>query len=122
MPSRHYNAVAFDVRENMPMLFFARTGAKGDIEDYLLLMRTPGTSPEGELFIEVNDMQLPAGELIRKATMDGNTLTLHFRRKVRELNNASRLVLTFDNSRENKSCMERGAFRVLGDKLSCGHA
>lgn len=122
MPSRHYNAVAFDVRENMPMLFFARTGAKGEIEDYLLIMRIPGTGPEEQLVIEVNDVQLPGSELVRKATMDENTLTLYFRRKVREFNNAAKLVVTFDNSRDNKACMERGAFRVLGDMLSCGHA
>lgn len=38
--SRHYDTVAFDVRDNATMLFFARTTAEGDIDDYLLLMRT----------------------------------------------------------------------------------
>ena len=38
--SRQYDTVAFDVRENATMLFFAKTTDTGDILDYLLLMRT----------------------------------------------------------------------------------
>ena len=37
--SRHYDTVAFDVRENATMLFFARTTRTGDIGDYLLGMQ-----------------------------------------------------------------------------------
>ena len=37
--SRSYDTVAFDVRDNATMLFFARTSDEGDIQDYLLLMR-----------------------------------------------------------------------------------
>ena len=38
--SRQYDTVAFDVRDNATMLFFAKTTDLGDISDYLLLMRT----------------------------------------------------------------------------------
>ena len=38
--SRQYDTVAFDVRDNATMLFFAKTTDAGDINDYLLLMRT----------------------------------------------------------------------------------
>jgi len=48
--SRHYDTVAFDVRDNATMLFFARTSAAGDIEDYLLLMRTIGEDFDDTIF------------------------------------------------------------------------
>ena len=38
--SRQYDTVAFDVKDNATMLFFANTTEEGDISDYLLLMRT----------------------------------------------------------------------------------
>ena len=38
--SRQYDTVAFDVRDNATMLFFAKTSEIGDIKDHLLLMRT----------------------------------------------------------------------------------
>ena len=38
--ARHYDTVAFDVRDNATMLFFANTSDDEDISDYLLLMRT----------------------------------------------------------------------------------
>ena len=40
--NRRYDTVAFDVRQDATMLFFASTTATGDIDDYLLLMRAQG--------------------------------------------------------------------------------
>ena len=120
--SRHYDTVAFDVRENATMLFFARTTASGDIEDYLLLMRTIGEEFDDTIFLEVNETQFAGNELIREATMSENMLTIHFVSPVSEIEGASELVLTFDPTADNKTSMEAGAFRVLGEKLSGGHA
>ena len=120
--SRHYNAVAFDVRDNATLLFFARTTPTGDIEDYVLVMRTLGEEFDDTLFLEINEMQFAGNELIREATMSENMLTLHFANTISELGNASELVLTFDATADNKTSMEAGVFRVLGEKLSGGHA
>ena len=49
-------------------------------------------------------------------------LTIRFREPVPELANESELILTFDATDENRASLENGAFRVLGDKLSGGHA
>jgi len=120
--SRHYDTVAFDVRDNATMLFFARTSAVGDIEDYLLLMRTEGDDLDGVIFLEINEQQFAGGEMISEARMSGNMLTLVFHEDVKELDGASEMVLTFDDTSENRTSMEAGAFRVLGEKLSGGHA
>lgn len=120
--SRHYDTVAFDVRDNATMLFFARTAAGGDIEDYLLLMRADGDGLEGDIFLEINEEQFAGSDMIAEARMSGGMLTLAFHEPVKELDDASELVLTFDDSAENRTSMEAGAFRVLGEKLSGGHA
>ena len=120
--SRHYDTVAFDVRDNATMLFFARTSAGGDIEDYLLLMRADGEGLDGVIFLEINEEQLAGSEIISEARMSGGMLTLVFHEPVKELGGVSELVLTFDDSPENRTSMEAGAFRVLGEKLSGGHA
>ena len=39
-----------------------------------------------------------------------------------DIANESELILTFDATDENRASLETGAFRVLGDKLSGGHA
>ena len=106
--SYHYDTVAFDVRENTTMLFFARTNLSGDIEDYLLLMRTVEETREEFIFLEVNEEQLDGSRLIRAA--------------IKVFDGATRLVLTFENSDENRTAMAVGAFRVLGEKLTGGHA
>ena len=62
--SRHYDTVAFDVRDNATMLFFARTTAAGDIEDYLLLMRAEGDDLDDAIYIEINENQLAGHDLI----------------------------------------------------------
>jgi hypothetical protein len=49
-------------------------------------------------------------------------LILKLREPAAELDGASEIVLTYDESAENKANMESGALRVLADKLSGGHA
>lgn len=120
--SRQYDTVAFDVRDNATMLFFAQTSASGDIQDYLLLMRAEGEELDGEIFLEVNEQQFAGSEMISEAHMNGNMLTLAFQGPVEEFGGESQLVLVFDDTPENKTAMEAGAFRVLGDKLSGGNA
>ena len=119
---RHYDTVAFDVRDNATMLFFARTTAAGDIEDYLLLMRAEGDDIEEAIYIEINENQFAGHDLIQEARMTGNMLTLELREPVAELDGASEIVLTYDDSPENRASIESGAFRVLGDTLAGGHA
>jgi len=120
--SRHYDTVAFDVRDNATMLFFAKTTAAGDIEDYLLIMRTIGEDFDDTIFLEANENQLGGSDMIREAMMGPNMLTLYLNQPVKELGNASEIVLVFDDSDDNRTSMEAGAFRVLGEKLSGGHA
>ena len=120
--SYYYDTVAFDVRENATMLFFARTNASGDIEDYLLLMRTIEENFEGLISLEVNEEQLDGSRLIRAAEMSENMLTLFFSEPVKVFEDATKIVLAFENSDENRTSMEVGAFRVLGEKLTGGHA
>ena len=122
MGSRHYDTVAFDVRDNATMLFFARTSAAGDIEDYLLLMRAEGDDLDDAIYIEINENQFAGHDLIQEARMTGNMLTLELKEPVAELDGASEIVLTYDDSPENRTSMESGAFRVLGDALAGGHA
>lgn len=120
--NRHYDTVAFDVRDNATMLFFARTTDQGDIEDYLLLMRARGEEFGETLLIEVNENLLAGRDLIQEARMTGNMLTLELSQPVAELDGASEIVLTYDDSPENRSSVESGAFQVLGDTLAGGNA
>ena len=120
--SRQYDTVAFDVRDNATMLFFAQTTAAGDIEDYLLLMRSENEELDGAIFLEINEKQFAGSEMISEARMNGNMLTLIFHAPVTELENITELALIFDDTAENRTSMEAGAFRVLGEKLSGGNA
>ncbi len=120
--SRHYDTVAFDVRDNATMLFFARTTPEGDIEDYLLLMRTIEEDFDSSTYIEINEQQFGGHDLIREAKLIGNTLTLHLHEPAAELGNISEIVLTFTDTPENGASIEAGAFRVLGDTLAGGNA
>ena len=120
--SRNYDTVAFDVRDNATMLFFARTTAEGDIEDYLLLMRTIEEDFDSSTYIEINEKQFGGHDLIREARLIGNTLTLVLHEPAVELGNISEIVLTYADTPENGASMEAGAFRVLGDTLSGGNA
>ena len=120
--NRHYDTVAFDVRDNATILFFARTTAAGDIEDYLLLMRAEGEDFDEAIYIEINENQFAGHDLIQEARMTGNMLTLELREPVAELDGASEIVLTYDDSPENRTSIESGAFRVLGNTLAGGSA
>lgn len=120
--SRQYDTVAFDVRENATMLFFARTTDTGDISDYLLLMRTIDEDFDESIYIEINEQQFGGHNLIREAALTGNVLTLRLHEAAEELNGASDIVLTWSDTTENLDSIEAGAFRVLGDKLTGGNA
>lgn len=120
--SRHYDTVAFDVRDNTTMLFFARTTSAGDIEDYLLLMRTVEDNFDESIYIEINEQQFGGHDLISEAQLMGNTVTLKLHEPAPALNGASQIVLTFAETPENFASIEAGAFRVLGDALTGGHA
>ena len=120
--SRHYDTVAFDVRDNATMLFFARTTDTGDIEDYLLLVRTIEDDFDESMHVEINEQQFGGHDVLDKAELIGNTLRLTFNGPIDALNGASDLTLTFSETPENLSGIEVGAFRVLGDALTGGNA
>lgn len=120
--SRFYDTVAFDVRDNATMLFFARTSEAGDIKDYLLLMRAIEDDFDESLYIEINESQFGGHNLLKEARLVGNTLTLTLHKPAQELENASEIVLTFEETENNLSSIEKGAFRVLGDALTGGNA
>jgi len=123
MPAtRYYDTVAFDVRDNTTMLFFAQTSAGGDIDDYLLLMRTIEEDFDESMYIEINEHQFGGHDLIREAVLLGNTLTLKLHEAAAELDGATQIVITFADTPENGTSIERGAFRVLGDTLTGGAA
>ena len=120
--SRNYDTVAFDVRDNATMLFFARTTAEGDIDDYLLLMRTIEEDFDSSTYIEINEQQFGGHNLIRESALVGNTLTLHLHEPAAELGGVSEIVLTWADTPENGASIEAGAFRVLGDTMTGGNA
>ena len=120
--NHHYDTVAFDVRDNTTMLFFAKTGEPGDIDDYLLLMRTIGDDFDETLTIEINEEQISGEALIGEARLIGNTLTLKLDEAAAAWQGNSEFVLTFEETDDNLASVEAGAFRVLGDALSGGNA
>ena len=120
--SRYYDTVAFDVRDNATMLFFAKTSDEGDIRDYLLLMRAVEDDFDESLYIEINETQFGGHDLLKEARLLGNTLTLTLHEPASALDNAEEIVLTFDETENNLSSIEAGAFRVLGDALTGGNA
>jgi hypothetical protein len=120
--SRQYDTVAFDVRENATMLFFAKTTDVGDINDYLLLMRTIDEEFDESIYIEINEQQFGGHNLIREAALTGNVLTLRLHEPAEELGGVSDIVLTWSETTENLDSIEMGAFRVLGDTLTGGNA
>lgn len=120
--TRHYDTVAFDVRDNATMLFFARTSAEGEIDDYVLLMRTVEDDFDSSTYIEINEKQFGGHDLIREATLVGNTLTLRLHEPAAALDNATEIVLTYADTPENGDSVEAGAFRVLGDTLTGARA
>lgn len=120
--SRQYDTVAFDVRDNTTMLFFAKTTEEGDIADYLLLMRTIEEDFDESIYIEINEQQFGGHNLIREASMTGNVLTLRLYEPAKELDGTSDIVLTWADTVENSESIEAGAFRVFGDTLVGGNA
>lgn len=120
--TRHYDTVAFDARDDATMLFFARTTTAGEIEDYLLLLCAEREGFDRAIYLEVNENQLGGHDLIAEARMSGNVLTLGFSEPVRELDGASEMIVSFDDSPENRASIEIGAFRVLGSILAGGNA
>ena len=120
--SRHYDTVAFDVRDNATMLFFAKTTDTGDIQDYLLLVRTIEDNFDESMYIEINEQQFGGHDILESAELIGNSLKLGFSAPVDALNGATDLALTFSETPENLQGIEVGAFRVLGDALKGGNA
>ena len=120
--SRLYDTVAFDVRDNATMLFFAKTTDTGDIVDYLLLMRTVEEDFDESIYIEINEQQFGGHNLISEASLTGNVLALRLHEPAEELGGVAEIVLTWSETTENLDSIEAGAFRVLGDKLTGGHA
>ena len=120
--SRHYDTVAFDVRDNATMLFFAKTTDTGDIDDYLLFVRTIEDDFDESMHIEINEQQFGAQDLLTEAELIGNTLKLTFSGPVEALDGASAMALSFSETPENLAGIEIGAFRVLGDALKGGNA
>ena len=120
--SRQYDTVAFDVRDNATMLFFAKTTDTGDIADYLLLLRTIEEDFDESIYIEVNEQQFGGHNLISEASLTGNVLTLRLHEAAEQLGGATEIVLTWSETTENLDSIEAGAFRVLGDTLTGGHA
>ena len=120
--SRHYDTVAFDVRDNATMLFFAKTTKTGDIDEYLLLVRAIEDDFDESMFIEINEKQFGGHDLLAEAELTGNTLILRFNEAIDALDGASELALTFTETQENLTSLEVGAFRVLGDALKGGRA
>jgi hypothetical protein len=104
------------------MLFFAKTTNAGDIEDYLLLMRAEGEDDDASIYLEINEREFAGHDLIREARLTGNMLTLALRAPADELQGVEDIILTYDDTPENKSGIEAGAFRVLGNLLAGGHA
>ena len=120
--TRQYDTVAFDVRDNATMLFFAQTNETGDILDYLLLMRTIEDDFDESVYIEINEQQFGGHDLIREAAMTGNVLTLRLHEPADQLGGSAEIVLTWAETEENLNAIEVGAFRVLGDTLVGGTA
>ncbi|MDJ0710324.1 MAG: hypothetical protein QNJ14_08045 [Woeseiaceae bacterium] len=120
--SRQYDTVSFDVRDNAMMLFFAKTTEIGEIDDYLLLMRTIEEDFDESIYLEINDKDFGGHNLIREASMTGNILTLHLHEPAQALGGVADIVLTWSETTENLDAIEIGAFRVLGDMLVGGNA
>lgn len=120
--NRNYDTVAFDVRENATMLFFARTTDTGDIDDYLLLMRAEGEEFDEAVYIEINEQQFAGHDKIREARLTGNILTLELHEPAVELDGAGKIVVSYDDTPENQASIKAGVIRVLGNTLAGGNA
>jgi hypothetical protein len=104
------------------MLFFANTTKTGDIDEYLLLVRTIEDDFDESMYIEIDDKQFGGHDLLAEAELTGNMLILRFNAAIDALDGASELALTFTETQDNLNSVEVGAFRVLGDALKGGNA
>jgi hypothetical protein len=118
---RHFDTVAFDVRDDAEMLFFADTQKSGDINSYLLLMRASDDELNDTLYLEMDETQLAGKEVVRRAELDGNLLRLTLYEDAGSIFGDTDLVLTFDDNEHNRAGIQHGALRVLGDLLVGGH-
>jgi hypothetical protein len=120
--SRQYDTVAFDVKDNATMLFFANTTDDEEISDYLLLMRTVDDDFNESIYVEINEQQFGGHNLIKEVALTGNILTLRLHEPAAELDGTAEIVLTWAETTENMESIEAGAFRVFGDQLVGGNA
>ena len=120
--SCHYDTVAFDVRDDAVMLFFADTRESGDISSYLLLMRAADDEMNETLYLEIDETQAAGEDVVMEAELTGNSLTLSLFDSAASTFGDATLVLTFDDNAHNRAGIEAGALRVLGDKLVGGHS
>ena len=120
--SNHYDTVAFDVRDNAAMLFFAVTADSGDIKNYLLLMRDANEELSESIYLEIDEEQRAGEDVIVEAELTGNVLTLRLHPEAQKQFACDNLIVTFDDNDTNRAGIEAGAFRVLGAKLTGGHS
>lgn len=120
--TRHFDTVAFDVRDNAAMLFFADTRRSGDIRSYLLLMRAEGENADGNLYLEIDETQLIGERVVETAELAGNELRLTLHEDAADTFGDNEFVLTFEDNDHNRAGIESGALRVLGEVLSGGEA
>lgn len=120
--SRHFDTVAFDVKEEAVMLFFAKTTEEGEISNYLLLMRATDDELNDRLYLEMDEAQAAGEDVIMEAELDGNLLRLSLFDEAAATFGDASLVLSFDDNDHNRAGIQAGALRVLGDKLVGGHS
>ena len=120
--SRHFDTVAFDVKEEAVMLFFAKTTEEGEISNYLLLMRATDDELNDRLYLEMDEAQAAGEAVIMEAELDGNLLRLSLFDEAAATFGDASLVLSFDDNDHNRAGIQAGALRVLGDKLVGGHS
>ena len=116
----HFDTIAFDVREEASMLFFAKTTASGEISEYLLVMKAE-EDPSAGVYLELNGEEFSGHDLLSRVTLTDNVLTLDLKEASAYLDGAEQLVVSFDRSPENDASLEHGLMRVLGDLLDGGN-
>jgi hypothetical protein len=87
-----------------------------------LLLRAKGEEYDDSTYLEINEQLYAGHDLIRSATLTGNVLTLALREPAPALDGADEIVLTYDQTSENRKSVEKGALLVLGDRLCGGNA
>ena len=85
-------------------------------------MRAEGDGFDKAVYIEVNEQQFAGHDKISEARLTGNMLTLELYEPAEELDGVSEIVLTYEETPENRASVEAGVIRVLGDTLVGGNA